>query len=108
MFLNQLDKEGFLWNTMVKSAKKQKNGMRYQFPDGTVAQIVDFPGNEKTEFRALKFDFPLDEKWFEKNGHIPLPPYIKREDTEVVPTARIGRPSLFALFIFSAVDSEIV
>ena len=56
--------------------------MRYQFPDGTVAQIVDFPGNEKTEFRALKFDFPLDEKWFEKNGHIPLPPYIKREDTE--------------------------
>ena len=52
MFLNQLDKEGFLWNTMVKSAKKQKNGMRYQFPDGTVAQIVDFPGNEKTEFRA--------------------------------------------------------
>lgn len=82
MFLNQLDKEGFLWNIMVKSAKKQKNGMRYQFPDGTVAQIVDFPGNEKTEFRALKFDFPLDEKWFEKNGHIPLPPYIKREDTE--------------------------
>lgn len=82
MFLNQLDKEGFLWNTMVKSAKKQKNGMRYQFPDGTVAQIVDFPGNEKTEFRVLKFDFPLDEKWFEKNGHIPLPPYIKREDTE--------------------------
>lgn len=82
MFLNQLDTEGFLWNTMVKSAKKQKNGMRYQFPDGTVAQIVDFPGNEKTEFRALKFDFPLDEKWFEKNGHIPLPPYIKREDTE--------------------------
>lgn len=82
MFLNQLDKEGFLWNTMVKSAKKQKNGMRYQFPDGTVAQIVDFPGNEKTEFRALKFDFPLDEKWFEKNGHIPLPSYIKREDTE--------------------------
>ena len=59
MFLNQLDKEGFLWNTMVKYAKKQKNGMRYQFPDGTVAQIVDFPGNEKTEFRALKFDFPL-------------------------------------------------
>ena len=82
MFLNQLDKEGFLWNTMVKSAKKQKNGMRYQFPDGTVAQIVDFPGNEKTEFRALKFGCPLDEKWFEKNGHIPLPPYIKREDTE--------------------------
>ena len=82
MFLNQLDKEGFLWNTMVKSAKKQKNGMRYQFPDVTVSQILDFPGNEKTEFRALKFDFPLDEKWFEKNGHIPLPPYIKREDTE--------------------------
>ena len=24
MFLNQIDKDGFIWNTMVKNAKKQK------------------------------------------------------------------------------------
>ena len=25
---------------------------------------------------------PITEEWFERNGHIPLPPYIRREDTE--------------------------
>lgn len=82
MFLNQIDKDCFVWNTMVKSAKKQKSGMRYTFPDGTVGTIIDEKGNEGTEFRALKFDFAIDEAWFERNGHIPLPPYIKREDTD--------------------------
>ena len=80
MFLNTIDKDCLIWNTMVKNAKKQKPGMHYKFPDGTIAQIVEHEGNAGTEFRALKFDFPIDENWFEKNGHIPLPPYIKRED----------------------------
>lgn len=80
MFLNQIDKDGFVWNTMVKSAKKQKSGMRYTFPDGSIGTIIENPKNNGTEFRSIKFDFVIDEKWFESNGHIPLPPYIKRED----------------------------
>lgn len=80
MFLNQIDKEGFVWNTMVKSAKKQKPGMKYTFADGSVGEIIENPSNEGTEFRSMKFNFVIDEAWFEKNGHIPLPPYIKRED----------------------------
>lgn len=82
MFLNTIDKECSVWNTMVKSAKKQKPGMRYSFPDGTIGTIIDVSGNKGSEFRAIKFDFPIDEQWFERNGHIPLPPYIKRGDTE--------------------------
>ena len=82
MFLNTIDRECCIWNTMVKSAKKQKPGMHYKFPDGTVAQIIEHEGNAGTEFRALKFDFAINEDWFERNGHIPLPPYIKRGDTE--------------------------
>lgn len=82
MFLNQIDKEGRVWNTMVKSAKKQKPGMRYKFPDGSIGTIIEHEGNSGTEFRALQFDFTITEEWFEKNGHIPLPPYIKREDTD--------------------------
>ncbi len=81
MFLNQAAfGEGCVWNTMVKNAKKQKAGMRYQFPDGSVATILDDPQNAGTEFRLLKFGFAITEEWFEKNGHIPLPPYIKRDD----------------------------
>ncbi len=82
MFLNQIDQTGNTWNTMVKGAKKQKPGMRYKFPDGSTGTIIEHPENNGTEFRTLHFDFPITEEWFEKNGHIPLPPYIKREDTE--------------------------
>ncbi|MCI7435656.1 MAG: tRNA preQ1(34) S-adenosylmethionine ribosyltransferase-isomerase QueA [Spirochaetia bacterium] len=82
MFLNQIDREGHVWNTMVKGAKKQKPGMRYSFPDGSIGTIIDHPGNAGTEFRAMHFDFVITEDWFERNGHIPLPPYIKRDDTD--------------------------
>lgn len=82
MFLNQIDSTGNTWNTMVKGAKKQKPGMRYTFPDGTTGTIIERQENTGTEFRALHFESPVTEEWFEKNGHIPLPPYIKREDTE--------------------------
>lgn len=81
MFLNQIDKDGFVWNVMVKNAKKQKPNMEYKFPDGSLGIIIENEKNNGTEFRSLKFGFPLDEKWFELNGHIPLPFYIKREDT---------------------------
>ena len=82
MFLNQIDQTGNTWNTMVKGAKKQKPGMRYKFPDGSIGTIFEHPENNGTEFRALHFDFPITEEKKKKNGHIPLPPYIKREDTE--------------------------
>ncbi len=70
------------WKTMVKNAKRQKGGHQYQFSDGTLATIVANPADEGTEFRTLAFSSPLTEDWFEANGHIPLPPYIRREDTE--------------------------
>lgn len=69
-----------IWNVMVKNAKKQKPGMCYKFPDGSIGKIIENPQNEGTEFRTLYFDFSITEEWFEKNGHIPLPPYIKRAD----------------------------
>lgn len=71
-----------VWKCMVKNAKKQHIGNRYKFSTGTIGTIVKHEEFEGTEFRAVLFDEILDEEWFEKNGHIPLPPYIKREDTE--------------------------
>lgn len=70
------------WNTMVKGAKKVKNGNTYRFADGSEGTIVLNQNDDGTEFRTIKFPFPLDEKWFERNGHIPLPPYIRREDDD--------------------------
>ena len=42
---------------------------------------MENPSDTGTEFRTLAFPFPINEDWFEANGHIPLPPYIRREDT---------------------------
>ena len=82
MFLNQTSPEGNIWNTMVKGAKKVKPGNVYKFPDGSEGKIVSDSKNDGTEFRFIEFPFRLTEVWFEKNGHIPLPPYIRREDDD--------------------------
>lgn len=70
------------WLAMVKNAKKQRVGCKYHFPDGSNATIIENPADKDTEFRTLEFDCKITEEWFEKNGHIPLPPYIRREDTQ--------------------------
>jgi S-adenosylmethionine:tRNA ribosyltransferase-isomerase len=82
MFLNQISPALDEWNVMVKGAKKVKGGARYKFPDGSEGEIVQDEKNDGTEFRFIKFPFALTEEWFERNGHIPLPPYIRREDDD--------------------------
>jgi S-adenosylmethionine:tRNA ribosyltransferase-isomerase len=68
------------WRVMVRNARKHKSGDAYRFPDDTEAEILPNAAFEGTEFRELGFRAPLTEDWFERNGHIPLPPYISRED----------------------------
>lgn len=81
MFLNPIG-DGSSWNTMVKGAKKVKALNQYKFADGSVGSIPEDGANAGSEFRTISFSKPLDEAWFERNGHIPLPPYIRREDDD--------------------------
>jgi S-adenosylmethionine:tRNA ribosyltransferase-isomerase len=69
-------REAGCWRAMAKRAKRQRPGRRYRFADELSGEIVA----EEGEFRLLRFDRDIDEAWFERNGHIPLPPYIKRKD----------------------------
>ncbi|MCR5217339.1 tRNA preQ1(34) S-adenosylmethionine ribosyltransferase-isomerase QueA [Treponema sp.] len=82
MFLNQCGPEGDTWNTMVKGAKKVKTGNVYKFSDGSEGVIINHEGDEGSEFRTIRFSQRLTEDWFDRNGHIPLPPYIRREDDD--------------------------
>ena len=82
MFLNQMTPDGNVWHTMVKGAKKVKPGATYRFNDGSVGTIADRSEDAGSEFRTIEFGERLDESWFERNGHIPLPPYIRREDDD--------------------------
>jgi S-adenosylmethionine:tRNA ribosyltransferase-isomerase len=71
---------GTVWKVMAKNAKRQKPGRTYTFDDGTHACILPDPELDSTEFRLLEFSRPIDDAWLERFGHLPLPPYIKRED----------------------------
>jgi S-adenosylmethionine:tRNA ribosyltransferase-isomerase len=63
---------GTRWKCLVKPGRKLHPGARVEIA-GTTAEVVDvLPGGE----RIMKFDKAPD---FEKHGHMPLPPYFKRE-----------------------------
>lgn len=74
--------DGSLWQVMVKRAKRQKAGKTFTFGDGTKAEIIESAESLGGEFRCLKFNKIIDDVWLDRNGHIPLPPYIRRGDTE--------------------------
>ena len=69
-----------VWQVMVKHAKRQKTGKTFTFADGTCAEIIEPLVKAENEFRFLKFDKPITDEWLDKHGHIPLPPYIRRDD----------------------------
>ncbi|GHV02017.1 S-adenosylmethionine:tRNA ribosyltransferase-isomerase [Spirochaetia bacterium] len=68
---------GTIWRAMVRRAKRRRPGSRYMFADGVEGEITGLDG----EFRIVRFNRPVNDEWLDKNGHIPLPPYIKRSDT---------------------------
>ncbi|MCL2609401.1 MAG: tRNA preQ1(34) S-adenosylmethionine ribosyltransferase-isomerase QueA, partial [Treponema sp.] len=37
-------------------------------------------GEESEGMRLLRFDREIGEDWLQENGHVPLPPYIRRDD----------------------------
>ena len=63
---------GNRWKCLVKPGRKLRMGTRLEIA-GTMAEVADvLPGGE----RIVQFDAAPD---LDKHGHMPLPPYIKRE-----------------------------
>ncbi|WP_028973517.1 tRNA preQ1(34) S-adenosylmethionine ribosyltransferase-isomerase QueA [Spirochaeta cellobiosiphila] len=71
--------DGYKWKAIVSKAKKQKVGKKLFFPANKSCEIVEVLEDAN---RIVKFDFELDDNYLDEYGHIPLPPYIKREDTK--------------------------
>ncbi len=76
LFLEEMDK--ITWNCMVSKSKKQKVGKKYNFEDGLEAEIIETLDDST---KLVRFNKEIEEDWFLKNGHVPLPPYIKRDDS---------------------------
>ena len=65
------------WLVLSKRSKRQKPGNRYVFDDVSAKIQSAAEGNF-----VLCFDHPIDDAWLDIHGHIPLPPYIRRRDSE--------------------------
>lgn len=76
-FLLLTKRDALTWKTLVQRSSRRRPGSRYVFARGVTAEITGAEG----EFRLLRFDRIIDDDWLDRYGHIPLPPYIKREDT---------------------------
>lgn len=74
-----LQQEGdCLWWVISSKSKKQVPGNVYELPGLLEAEIIAVDEKE----RLLRLDRQVPESYFEKYGHMPLPPYIKRPDRD--------------------------
>ena len=66
------------WEALVRPGRKMATGERIHFGDGLEGEIV---GRGEFGERTIRFATASDPfREFEKIGHVPLPPYIKRAD----------------------------
>lgn len=74
-----LKREGpCLWAVMTTRMAKQTPGRRLELPEGLGLTVVEAREGE----RLVRLDRELDDAYLERNGHLPLPPYIRRQDLD--------------------------
>lgn len=78
LFITQTDDNH--WEVMVSKSSRQRIGDRYRFPGGVEGTITD--AGDARNLRILQTSRSIDESYFLSHGHMPLPPYIRREDQQ--------------------------
>lgn len=68
------------WICLVRPGKKAHNGDKFYFSAREYCEIVSILGDGS---RRVRFVGAPSSELMEKFGHMPLPPYIKRDDTSV-------------------------
>jgi S-adenosylmethionine:tRNA ribosyltransferase-isomerase len=81
MLLEPVDENPLEWRALVRPGRKMRTGEIIRFDERASAEIV--ARGERGE-RAIRFH-GVDDVYsmLDRIGHIPLPPYIKREDVAV-------------------------
>lgn len=65
-----------LWVALTTRMARQTVGIVLSLPEGLEAEVVEAREGE----RVFRFSRDIDDGYLERNGHLPLPPYIKRDD----------------------------
>jgi S-adenosylmethionine:tRNA ribosyltransferase-isomerase len=68
--------EDHTWRAMVSRGKRQRPGKHFNFPGGVVGTIL----REAEDTKIIRFSEGVDDAYLEQHGHVPLPPYIHRDD----------------------------
>jgi len=69
---------GQVWLAMAKKPRRLKAGTRFIFDD-VEAEILPASLLSGDGTITLRFEKPVDDAWLDIHGHVPLPPYIKRD-----------------------------
>ena len=78
--LRQLSQEENIWDVLVDPARKVRIGNRIFLTKNLFCEVID---NTTSRGRIVRFNYRGDfQKYIEKLGKTPLPPYIKRDSTE--------------------------
>lgn len=77
---NQNDSE--YWFALIGRAKNVKIGDKLLFEEGEYVEIIDRKAGEEGFIIRIPQNITKSTEIFEKYGHVPLPPYMKRDDNE--------------------------
>ncbi|NLY08022.1 MAG: tRNA preQ1(34) S-adenosylmethionine ribosyltransferase-isomerase QueA [Spirochaetales bacterium] len=70
------------YNAITSKSRRQKIGKKFEFLDLEGNHYADacISGELPGDVKVVSFNEPITEEFFIKCGHVPLPPYIRRED----------------------------
>ena len=78
LLVEPVSEDSKTWTALVHPGRKMRTGERILFGE-VEAEII---GRGEYGERTVRFHWDGNiQEWLEKNGHVPLPPYIKRPDT---------------------------
>lgn len=77
------------WAALLHLSARVRPGLKIVFEPDVVAEVISTheervatEGEVRLRFGGIALESRSFESWLEKHGHIPLPPYIERQDSE--------------------------
>jgi S-adenosylmethionine:tRNA ribosyltransferase-isomerase len=74
--LSPLDAERRRWRALAKPGRRARPDRSIRFGSDVTSTIQEIDDESR---RVIEFDRPVDEELLRRIGHVPLPPYIRRE-----------------------------
>lgn len=90
MLLRPVDAENNIWSALGKPFKKLSVGQKISFAGDCTAEVLERieTGSQPSLVVSFNLAFADFWEWMEREGYIPLPPYIARKEAQQAPESR--------------------